>query len=255
MSEQVLAALEHVSLRLNQRDILHDISLEVHPAKVLTLIGPNGAGKSSLLKILLGLEKPSSGTVWRKPKLTIGYVPQRFQLEPLIPLTVERFVCLGSKHKQPVLPALQAVGIESLQKASLQGLSGGEMQRVLLARAILKRPELLVLDEPGQGVDVTGLSELYQLLAHLKKQYGYGVVLVSHDLHLVMAATDQVLCLNTHVCCSGQPDAVTAHPEYLKLFGLPNIEQGLAVYTHHHDHHHALDGAVIVDDCKGHHHG
>lgn len=256
MSEQVLAALEHVSLRLNQRDILHDISLEVYQAKVLTLIGPNGAGKSSLLKILLGLEPPTTGKVWRKPQLTIGYVPQRFQLEPLMPLTVERFICLGSKQpKGSIVQVLQAVGIEHLQRASLQGLSGGEMQRVLLARAILKRPELLVLDEPGQGVDVAGLSELYQLLAQLKKDYGYGVILVSHDLHLVMAATDQVLCLNTHVCCSGQPDAVTAHPEYLKLFGLPNVEQGLAVYTHHHNHHHGLDGTVIVDSCEGHTHG
>ncbi|WP_020561254.1 zinc ABC transporter ATP-binding protein ZnuC [Thiofilum flexile] len=255
MSEQVLAALEHVSLRLNQRDILHDISLEVHPAKVLTLIGPNGAGKSSLLKILLGLEQPTVGKVWRKPGLSVGYVPQRFQLEPLMPLTVERFICLGSKPKQSVQSVLQAVGIEQLQQASLQGLSGGEMQRVLLARAILKRPELLVLDEPGQGVDVAGLSELYQLLTQLKNDYDYGVVLVSHDLHLVMAATDQVLCLNTHVCCSGRPDAVTAHPEYLKLFGLPNIEQNLAVYTHHHNHHHGLDGSVIIDSCEGHTHG
>ncbi|MEN9433863.1 MAG: hypothetical protein RLZZ422_1452 [Pseudomonadota bacterium] len=255
MSEQVLAALEHVSLRLNQRDILHDISLEVHSSKVLTLIGPNGAGKSSLLKVLLGLEKPTSGKVWRKPQLKIGYVPQKFQLEPLMPLTVERFVCLGNNNKTQVPEALKAVGIEHLQQASLQGLSGGEMQRVLLARAVLNQPELLVLDEPGQGVDVAGLSELYQLLATLKSTYGYGVVLVSHDLHLVMAATDQVLCLNTHVCCSGKPEMVTSHPEYLKLFGLPNVGQGLAVYTHHHDHHHNLMGNIIQDSCKGHHHG
>lgn len=255
MSEQVLATLERVSLRLNQRDILHDISLEVHPAKVLTLIGPNGAGKSSLLKILLGLELPTSGKVWRKPQLRIGYVPQKFQLEPLMPLTVERFISLGTGTKGSIAETLQAVGIEALRHSSLQGLSGGEMQRVLLARAILKQPELLVLDEPGQGVDVTGLSELYQLLAQLKTEYQYGVVLVSHDLHLVMAATDQVLCLNTHVCCSGKPDAVTAHPEYLKLFGLPEVDKGLAVYTHHHNHHHHLDGSVIVDNCEGHSHG
>ncbi len=245
-TQTVLAKLSHIGLNVGQRVILHDVSLEVYPESVLTLIGPNGAGKSTVLKILLGLQAPERGTVWRMPGLRVGYVPQKFHLDRLLPLTVARFIGLNlPRHNAAaVRESAMEVGVEDLLPQAVQSLSGGELQRVLLARALLNKPQLLVLDEPGQGVDVTGLSELYQLINRLKLLHGYGVLMVSHDLHLVMAATDQVLCLNQHICCSGQPEAVSRHPEYLRLFG-DLRPAGLAVYTHHHDHQHDMHGCIV----------
>lgn len=257
MSIPLLAKLENVGLRLGQRVILHDVSLEVYPQSILTLIGPNGAGKSTVLKVLLGLQQPDQGKVWRQPALRVGYVPQKFHLDRLLPLTAERFIGLKLRRHDAVAVRQCAVeaGVEDLLGQAVQSLSGGELQRVLLARALLNEPQLLVLDEPGQGVDVTGLSELYQLISRLKQVHGYGVLMVSHDLHLVMAATDQVLCLNQHICCSGQPEAVSRHPEYLRLFGDARTA-GLAVYTHHHDHQHDMHGCIVpLPETKGHQHG
>ncbi len=253
----LLAKLEHIHLRFGDRVILHDVDLEVYPESVLTLIGPNGAGKSTLLKILLGLQKPDSGKVWRMPGLRIGYVPQKFSLDRLLPLTVARFIGLNMRQHDitAIRQRAEEVGVAELLPQAVQSLSGGELQRVLLARALLGEPHLLVLDEPGQGVDVSGLSELYQLVNRLKQQHGYGILMVSHDLHLVMASSDQVLCLNRHICCSGQPEAVSRHPEYLRLFGDLRMS-GLAVYTHHHDHQHDMHGCVIpLDNGEGHKHG
>lgn len=240
-----LAKLEHISLQVNQRNILQDISLTLYAEQVLTLIGPNGAGKSSVLKVLLGLMRPDQGAVWRAPDLRIGYVPQSFHLDQLLPLTVERFLRLvKGVSRDQIHAALEETGVALLAGQAMQSLSGGEMQRVLLARAILRQPQLLVLDEPGQGMDVAGLGDLYRLITQLKERYRCGVLLVSHDLHLVMASTDHVLCLNTHECCSGLPEAVTRHPEYLRLFGdVPQVDE-LAVYTHHHNHEHDVHGAV-----------
>ena len=228
---------------------MHDVSLELQAGKVLTVIGPNGAGKSTLIRVLLNLQNPDSGTVWRKPKLRIGYVPQKISINDLMPLKVNRFVTLAKQNKQSkVDDVLAETGISHLAKQAIQQLSGGEFQRVLLARALLQNPELLVLDEPAQGVDVTGQAELYEQIYQLKKARGFGVLMISHDLHLVMQKTDQVLCLNQHICCSGQPDAVSNHPEYLRLFGdLP--AEGLAVYTHQHDHCHDLHGNVVTGGC------
>ena len=254
-----LVRVENISLNIGERNILHEVSMEILPESVLTIIGPNGAGKSTLLKILLGLQQPSSGSVIRKPKLRIGYVPQKFAIDPLLPLTVERFVRLGKTEKKFTLKEIfDEVAVSHLAKQSMQQLSGGELQRVLLARALLGEPELLVLDEPAQGVDVVGQSKLYQLLAGLKHSRGCSVLLVSHDLHLVMASSDQVLCLNQHVCCSGHPEDVSRHPEYLQLFGneLAGREtDGLAVYTHTHDHCHDTHGSVIASDDMDNRHG
>lgn len=257
MSTLLLAKLENVGLRFRQRVILHDVSLEVYPQNILTLIGPNGAGKSTILKVLLGLQKPDNGKVWRMPGLRVGYVPQKFHLDHLLPLTVERFIGLKlRRHDSAAVRQYAAeTGVEGLLGQPVQSLSGGELQRVLLARALLHEPQLLVLDEPGQGVDVTGLSELYQLINRLKQEHGYGVLMVSHDLHLVMAAADQVLCLNQHICCSGRPEAVSRHPEYLRLFGDLRTA-GLAVYTHHHDHQHDMHGCIVpLSGEKGQTHG
>ncbi len=217
------------------RTILDRVSLTVAPGEILTLIGPNGAGKTTLVRIVLGLVAPDGGQVHLRPGLRVGYVPQKLAVDPTLPLTVRRFLRLAGRYNEATLrERLAEVGAEHLLEASLGRLSGGEMQRVLLARAILPRPDLLVLDEPVQGVDVRGQRELYELIERLRSRFGCGMLLISHDLHLVMAATDRVICLSGHVCCSGQPEAVSRHPEYLRLFGTG--AQALAVYTHHHDH-------------------
>jgi len=189
--------------------------------------------------------------VWLKPKLRIGYVPQKISLNVLMPLTVKRFISLAKRFSKSIEleTVLAETGIQHLQEQDIQQLSGGEFQRVLLARALLNHPDLLILDEPAQGVDVLGQAELYEKISQLRNQYGFGVLMVSHDLHLVMQKTDQVLCLNQHICCSGQPDDVSNHPEYQRLFGeLPS--EGLAVYTHHHNHCHDLHGDVVVGSCQ-----
>lgn len=246
---ELIASLDQIHLSLQGKTILHDVSLKLQAGKILTVIGPNGAGKSSLIQVLLGFEKPQSGTVFRKPKLRIGYVPQKISINTIMPITVERFVALAGKRQSNALAALEETGVMHLAKQPIQQLSGGEFQRVLLARALQHKPELLILDEPAQGVDVIGQAELYEKIAKLKDKYGFGVLLVSHDLHLVMQKTNQVLCLNQHICCSGQAEDVSQHPEYQRLFGsLPT--EGLAVYTHNHNHCHDLHGDVVTGECQ-----
>ncbi len=226
---------------------LTQVDLTVSAGEVVTLIGPNGAGKSTLVRAVLGLIAPSAGRVWRRPGLRIGYVPQRMTIDPVLPLTVGRFLALarpGSTNGigAPKIGAvLERVSAAALIGQSVHEISGGEFQRVLLARALMRGPELLVLDEPVQGVDLGGQIALYDLIGQLRDGLGLGVLMVSHDLHVVMAATDRVVCLNRHVCCSGRPEAVTRDPEYLALFG-PDLAGALAVYTHDHDHSHALSG-------------
>ncbi|MGB1310944.1 MAG: zinc ABC transporter ATP-binding protein ZnuC [Leucothrix sp.] len=249
-SDEILATLNHVSLAHGSRQILQDISLSLEAGKVLTIIGPNGAGKSTLLRVLLGLQSADSGNIKLRDGLRIGYVPQSIAIDNNLPLTVGRFVALGGKGS--VAEVLAVLKVEHLIDAAIQSISGGEFQRVLLARALLRKPELLVLDEPAQGVDVMGQGELYDKISELRNHYGFGVIMVSHDLHLVMAKTDQVICLNQHICCYGVPDDVSRHPEYQRLFGdMP--DSGLAVYTHHHDHTHDIQGNVVgaeQADCQ-----
>jgi len=233
-----------ISVRRQNLLVLQNVSLDIHPGQIITLIGPNGAGKTTLLHALLGLLPISSGQVLRQPGLRIGYVPQHMPRDERIPLTVDRFLRLAGTHSDAERhAALQRVGVAALRQRFMAGLSGGEMQRVLMARALLRKPQLLALDEPAQGVDVSGQRALYALIRELRDELNCAVLLVSHDLHLVMAATDEVLCLNGHVCCRGRPDAVSQHPEYLRLFGHELDE--LAVYIHHHDHEHALDGSIL----------
>lgn len=240
MSEPLLVLTE-IGLSYHGRTVLESVSLAVKPARITTLIGPNGAGKSSLVKVALGLVKPNRGRVNRKPALRIGYMPQRLHIDASLPLTVAAFLALAGKlERRAIDAALAECGVAELGAAPLQSLSGGELQRVLLARALLREPELLVLDEPVQGVDVAGQAELYALIADLRTRHGCGVLMISHDLHLVMAATDEVVCLNRHVCCHGHPDTVSRHPAYLELFGR-QVADNLAVYTHHHDHVHDCD--------------
>ncbi|MCW0309165.1 zinc ABC transporter ATP-binding protein ZnuC [Pantoea ananatis] len=246
-----LVTLENVSISFDQRQVLSGVSLELHPGKILTLLGPNGAGKSTLVRVVLGLLTPSSGRVSRSAGLRIGYVPQKLHIDPTLPVTVERFMRLSrGARNQDILPALKRVQAGHLLTSPLQKLSGGETQRVLLARALLNQPQLLVLDEPTQGVDVNGQVALYDLINQLRHELNCGVLMVSHDLHLVMAKTDEVLCLNHHICCSGTPEAVSQHPEFIAMFG-PRGAQELAIYRHHHNHRHDLQGRIVLRKGPG----
>jgi len=239
-----------ISLKLGRSQLLEQVSLTVSEGEIVTVIGPNGAGKTTLLQILLGLRPPGSGSVVKRPRLRIGYLPQRLNVDPVLPLSVSRMMTLtASQPRAQVQAALEETGVAHLMDEPVQGLSGGEFQRMMLARTLLGNPELLVLDEPVQGVDYMGEAELYELIGRIRDRHGCGVLMVSHDLHVVMASTDRVICLNRHVCCEGQPEEVSLHPEYLRLFGLES-GTALAVYTHHHDHTHHLSGAVHPE----HHH-
>ncbi|MDX2494704.1 MAG: zinc ABC transporter ATP-binding protein ZnuC [Desulfuromusa sp.] len=235
---QPLLEVSTANLILGKRLLLENVNLKIGAGEILTIIGPNGAGKTTLLRVALGLQKPTSGTVKRQSGLTIGYMPQRLHLDPTFPLTVKRFLALACKNDfARVISLLSEVGAAHVIDSAVQTLSGGELQRVLLARALVREPDLLVLDEPVQGVDVHGQVELYQLISRIRDQRGCAVLMVSHDLHLVMAATDQVLCLNRHICCSGTPESVTNDPAFVELFG-PAAVQYMAVYVHDKNHHH-----------------
>ena len=245
MSSESLLEIQRVDVSIRGNPILSDVSLTVSRGEIVTLIGPNGAGKSTLVRVALGLLRPQQGVVRLVRGLHIGYMPQRLTVEDTLPLTVERFVTLGKRgSRREVQNVLAEVGAPDISARPLQAVSGGELQRVMLARALLRRPDLLVLDEPVQAVDINGQYELYDLINRIRRSRGCGVLMVSHDLHLVMATTDQVLCLNRHVCCSGHPESVSRDPAYLQLFGREAVGR-LAVYHHHHDHRHDLHGGVI----------
>ncbi|MSO97651.1 MAG: metal ABC transporter ATP-binding protein [Rhodospirillaceae bacterium] len=242
-----LVDLREIGLSRNGKRILDHIDLAVSEREIVTLIGPNGAGKSTLVKVALGLERADGGSVTRRSDLRIGYLPQRFALDDALPMTVRRLMTLTFKAPANRLQsALDEMGVGQLIDASVHNLSGGELQRVMLARALLREPNLLVLDEPTQNLDINGAVECYQIIQRIRDRIGCGVLLVSHDLSIVMAATTRVYCLNGHVCCSGHPDDVSRDPEFLRLFG-PKGAGTLAVYTHHHDHKHAPGGGVIHD--------
>jgi len=245
-----LLRMRGVTFRRGARVILERASLTVGGGEIVTLIGPNGAGKSTLVRIALGLLAADSGTVARAPDLRIGYVPQHAAFDPTLPLNVRRFLDLSPRpgDVDAAARALTQAGAAELFDAPMQSLSGGEMRRVLLARALLREPNFLILDEPGAGMDVGGQAELYRLFQAIRARRRCAILLVSHDLHMVMAATDRVFCLNRHLCCSGQPEDVRRHPEFVALFGARAAAE-LAVYQHHHDHSHDLHGDVQPADA------
>ena len=235
-----LILLDNVSVEIKHQKILHNVSLSINTNQIVTLLGPNGAGKSTLVKVILGLMPYTSGKITRLNNLTIGYVPQSIKLNPTLPITVKRFMLLNNQlNNNNILNILSMVKAEYLIDKSMHQLSGGELQRVLLAQALAKRPQLLILDEPTQGVDVNGQVLLYDLISNAKTQFNCGILMVSHDLHLVMAKTDEVICLNHHICCSGTPASVSNDPEFISLFGQQGASQ-IAVYKHHHNHQHDL---------------
>ena len=250
MRDGQLLQLEKVSLSLRQQTLLSEIDLNLARREIMTIIGPNGAGKSTLLRIALGLQRPDSGTVTRAPGLRIGYMPQRLSINPLMPISVSRFLRMSQQRRCSIKQALSRTGIAHLADRPLHDISGGETQRVLLSRALLAEPELLVLDEPAQGVDITGQTELYELIGELRDQLGCAVLMVSHDLHWVMAQTDTVICLNQHVCCHGHPETVSNDPAYLSLFGRRHAE-AIALYQHDHDHRHDIHGEVVREKGGG----
>jgi zinc transport system ATP-binding protein len=243
---RVLVEANDIGLTLQGRSILEDVNLTVHEREIVTLIGPNGAGKSTLIRIILGIMKADHGRVTLARGIRIGYMPQRLTIDPVLPLSVSRFLTLAQRAPTAKLKeVLDEVGAPHLLDSAMQTLSGGETQRVLLARAMLRDPDLLILDEPVQGVDVAGQEELYRLIGTIRTRRGCGILMISHDLHMVMTATDEVLCLNRHVCCSGHPDSVRIDPNYVALFGKMPV---LTPYSHHHDHSHNVHGEVIKDD-------
>ena len=237
-----LVSARGLGVTRNGRELLTDVDLDISKREIVTLIGPNGAGKTTLVRLLLGLEAPDRGEVRRRPGLRVGYVPQRFDVDAVIPMTVARFLALGDNvAPERIAEILSEVDAGHTSDRQLSHLSGGELQRVVLARALLRDPDLLVLDEPVQGVDYAGEAELYTLIARLRDERGFGVLLVSHDLLIVMARSDRVICLNRHVCCSGVPETVAQHPAYARLFGA-EAARAFAVYRHHHDHSHDIAG-------------
>ena len=262
-AREQLIGLEEIGIYRGGRWLVRGVSFTIERGEIVTLVGPNGSGKSTTARTLVGVMNPDEGRVIRSPRLRVGYVPQKLAIDRTLPLTVSRLMTLTASHSaSEIKQALEEVGIPHLVQSQVQSLSGGEFQRALLARAMLRKPDLLVLDEPVQGVDFTGEAALYELIKTIRDRTGCGVLLISHDLHVVMAATDTVICLNGHVCCRGTPQSVTADPKYQQLFGR-RAAAALAVYRHSHDHTHLDDGRVrhedgtITDHCHphdGHHH-
>jgi zinc transport system ATP-binding protein len=240
-----------LGIRRDGRWLIQGIDLAVRQREIVTLIGPNGGGKTTTAKALLGLIRADAGQVKQRDGLKIGYVPQRFELDWTLPLDVARLMTVTARHAPAaVAAALARVGAEHLAKAEVQRLSGGEFQRVLLARAIISKPDLLVLDEPVQGVDFSGEIALYELISDIRDEIGCGILMISHDLHIVMAGTDTVVCLNGHVCCSGTPNHVASTDAYQQLFGHRGAS-ALAIYHHDHDHAHDHSGNVVaIDDLE-----
>ncbi len=261
-SEEQLVCLTNAGISRDGRWLVRGVDLTIRRGEVVTLIGPNGAGKSTTARLAIGVLKPDEGSVERSTGLRIGYVPQKLSIDWTMPLSVRRLLRLTSPlAERDVMAALEATGIAHLADAEVRHLSGGEFQRALLARAIARKPDLMVLDEPVQGVDFAGEAALYELIQSIRRSTGCGILMISHDLHMVMAGTDTVICLNGHICCRGTPETVSQSSDYMKLFG--GSARSLAVYNHHHDHTHLPDGRVehsdgsITDHCHpddGHHH-
>ena len=250
MISKLLLELDGIHKAFAGKPVLENVSLRLQQGEITTLIGPNGAGKSTLAKIILGLIQPDSGSRVASSTIRIGYMPQKITIDPTLPLSTLRFLQLAHTSQQDCHAALESMSIGHLATTPIQNLSGGELQRALLTRAILRQPNLLVLDEPVQGVDINGQNDLYQMINGLAKSLNCAILMVSHDLHLVMSATDQVICLNRHICCQGHPEQVTQDPAFIDIFG-----QTTALYSHRHDHDHNLHGEVAGEITHTHRDG
>ena len=262
-ARQSLVTLQGAGISRAGKWLVRGVDLAIMPGEIVTLVGPNGSGKTTTAKMALGLLKPDEGKCEMQPELRVAYVPQKISIDWTLPLTLARFMRLtGNPGDEEIASALAATKVAHLLDAEVRNLSGGEFQRAMLARAIARNPQFLVLDEPVQGVDFAGEIALYDLIKRIRDQLGCAILLISHDLHVVMAATDRVICLNGHICCSGTPTAVAASAQYKELFGA-RAAASIALYEHSHDHTHLPDGTVrhadgtITDHCHqedGHHH-
>ena len=233
-----LIQVEGLNVRYGARTALSDVSLRIEPNEIVTIVGPNGSGKTSLLRAIIGAIKPSEGRIVQAGSLKIGYVPQKLHIDDTLPITVSRFLKLpGGVAVADIDYALQQAGVPELEKEQLSQLSGGQFQRVLLARALIGKPDLLLLDEATQGLDQRGSASFYQQIETVRQATGCAILMISHELHVVMSASDRVICLNGHVCCEGAPAAVASAPEYRALFGT-GTGGALALYRHEHDHDH-----------------
>ncbi|ADR51884.1 putative high-affinity zinc uptake system ATP-binding component of ABC transporter protein [Candidatus Liberibacter solanacearum CLso-ZC1] len=231
-----LISLANTSVHKNGIQILHDINFTIKSGEIVTLIGPNGSGKSTIAKLITGIIKPSTGNIIHNPKLIIGYVPQKVIIENTLPLSLMRFITLTtSSSQEDIIEILKKVNLNGKQNRNIRDLSGGEFQRALLAKALLRKPNLLVLDEPLQGIDFPGELTLYELISSVRQSTGCGILLISHNLHMVMASTDTVICLNNHICYQGPPQTIKDNPEYIHLFGSRATEI-LAIHNHKHVH-------------------
>jgi zinc transport system ATP-binding protein len=248
-----LIAADHVCVRFGGNEVLHDISLSIAAGEIVTLLGPNGSGKSTLLRALLGILPVAQGRILRQAGLRIGYVPQRLTVDRTMPMTVRRFLSLPVRvGEDDAAEALTRVGMAGHGPDQMTALSGGQLQRVLLARALLGKPQLLMLDEPTQGLDQPGEAAFYRLIEEVRRDTGAAILMVSHDLHVVMAASDRVICLNGHICCEGTPRVVSTAPEYRALFGL-GTQGALALYRHEHDHDHPAEAGHAHHHHHDHH--
>lgn len=236
-----LIETKSLTLAYNGQTVLRDVNFTIAKGEIVTIVGPNGSGKSSLLRALIGALTPASGQVTRAPAMRIGYVPQKLQIDATLPMTAQRFLNLPRKQNaKDIAVALSQAGVQDLANRQMTGLSGGQFQRVLLARALLGSPDILILDEPTQGLDQPGAAAFYRQIEDLRTDLGIAILMVSHDLHVVMAASDRVLCLNGHVCCEGTPQVVAEAPAYRALFG-SGTHGALALYRHEHHHSHDHD--------------
>ncbi len=233
-----LISAKGISIRRGKTTVLQNVTLDIKAGEIVTIVGPNGSGKSTLLRAFIGAETPFDGKLDRKADLRIGYVPQKLHIDPTLPMSVARFLSLPHKvAPDEANKALLQAGVAPLANRQMSDLSGGQFQRVLLARALLNKPDLLILDEATQGLDQPGSAAFYRQIETLRETMGCAVLMVSHELHVVMAASDRVICLNGHVCCEGAPEVVASAPEYRALFG-SGTQGALALYRHDHDHHH-----------------
>lgn len=254
-SSNLLIKAENIHLRLNGTLVLDHISLQMHEGDIITLIGPNGSGKTTLSRVLLGLQPIDGGNLYKRPDLHIGYMPQTLFIDRVLPLTVRRFLRIMPnkihlRSPETVEAYAEKTGISHLLSHQIHDISGGELQRVLLTRALLRKPDLMILDEPIQGMDIHAQAEFYRLLESLQKEQQCAILMISHDLHMVMASSSKVICMNHHICCEGYPEEISNHPEYLSLFSKKDAAS-LAMYKHTHNHTHDASHHECTHHEKG----
>lgn len=233
-----LISLENINLNFADQNILKNINLEIKKDDFITIIGPNGAGKSSLIKIIIGSVKNDYGKIVRNKNLKIGYVPQKIDINQTIPINAKYFLQLNQKIKPKLFDKiLRDLKIENFLETQLNNLSGGQRQKILLAKALLSEPNLLILDEPAQNLDISGQLEFYNYIKNLHQEQKTSILMISHDLHIVMSSTKKVICLNRHICCQGEPKIIAKNPDFKEIFG-NDMNKLISIYNHYHDHHH-----------------